>query len=45
MAHELDADDLQKLIVLTGLATVDELDDLLFDLLCTTHPTKVAQSN
>lgn len=45
MPPELDADDLQHLIVLTGLATVDELDELLYDLLCHTHPTKVAQSN
>jgi hypothetical protein len=45
MPPELDHEDLHDLIVLTGMATDSELDDLLFDLLVHTHPTKVSQSN
>jgi hypothetical protein len=41
----LTPEDAQDLIVLTGMASPEDLDELLYDLLVHTHPTKTAQNN
>jgi hypothetical protein len=39
----LSPEDLEDLIVLTGLATGEQLDELLYDLLCHCWPSRRAQ--
>ena len=45
MPPELSPEDAQDLIVLTAMATIDEIDDLLHDLLVHCWPTRRAQNS
>lgn len=45
MPPELDREDFEDLVVLTGLASREQLDDLLGELLVTAYPTLRCQNS